>query len=73
MKKLSIILLALAVGLFMAVPAMAIHIGDERDPREPLALTVSTSSTVRKSTMTVTKMPGTTTMSTLTSSGPWVT
>ena len=39
MKKFSIILLALAFGLVMTVPALAIHIGDERDPQGALGIT----------------------------------
>ena len=38
MKKLSIIMLALALGLFMAVPAMAIHIGDTDSPEGSLGV-----------------------------------
>ena len=38
MKKLSITLLALALGVVFAAPAMAIHIGDVRDPQGALGI-----------------------------------
>ncbi|MDT8365671.1 MAG: hypothetical protein RRA15_04160, partial [bacterium] len=38
MKKLSIILLALALALVFTVPAMAIHIGDDRDAAGSLGI-----------------------------------
>ena len=39
MKKLSIILFALALGLVMTVPAMAIHVGDPDSPEGELGIT----------------------------------
>jgi hypothetical protein len=38
MKKLSIIMLALALALVMSVPAMAIHVGDDDSPEGSLGL-----------------------------------
>ncbi len=38
MKKLSIVLLALVIGVFFAVPAMAIHVGDDASPEGSLGI-----------------------------------